>query len=241
MSKSVLVSMASGTGSGARENYLKAQLALIKSAQSYSNYEKHWTGEYLIRALDGYCEKYEGVDLLLGSWPITQKHGVSWQHKDAPFQFKPYAVQEAREKGYNKILWCDSTIRIVKPVEPLWEQCATHGILAWDNEGHPLKPWIAPHAAKAIKIDTEGVKQIMACCIMFDFSHPITAVVFDEWIECSRNGSFLNKGFDNHRHDQACLSAILYKHGVPIQPYGALAYPHYTPIAPTFINWGVPQ
>jgi len=241
MSKTVLVSMASGVGSGARENYLKAQLALLKSAQSYTNYLKNWTGDYLIRALDGYCEKYEGVDIKLGSWPINKKYGVSWQHKDAPFQFKPFAIQEAIEAGYKQILWCDSTIRLMRNPEHLWEQCAEHGILAWDNEGHQLKPWIAPHAVKTIGIDVEGVKQIMACCIMFDFNHLKTQVVFDEWIECSRNGSFLNKGFDNHRHDQACLSAIMHKHGIPIQPYGALAYPHYTPTAPTFLNVGVPQ
>ena len=234
MRSKVLVSVASK----GREDYRKAQLALIQSTHAH---KFRLTHDYMMRSVDGYCDNYYGVPITLGSWPVTNKYGVSWQHADMPYQFKPYAIQEAIEAGYKQILWCDSTIRLMADPEPLWEQCATHGILAWDNEGHPLKPWIAPHAAKAIGIDTEGVKQIMACCIMFDFNHPITQVVFDEWIECSRNGSFLNKGFDNHRHDQACLSAILYKHGVPIQPYGALAYPHYTPIQPTFVNWGVPQ
>lgn len=234
MRSKVLVSVASK----GREDYRKAQLALIQSTHAHKFRLSH---DYMMRSVDGYCDNYYGVDIKLGSWPVTEKYGVSWQHADMPYQFKVFAIQEAREKGYSRVLWCDSTIRLMADPEPLWEQCATHGILAWDNEGHPLKNWIAPHATKAIGIDTEGVKQIMACCIMFDFNHPITQVVFDEWIECSRNGSFLNKGFDNHRHDQACLSAILYKHGVPIQPYGALAYPHYTPIQPTYVNWGVPQ
>ena len=234
MRSKVLVSMASGTGSGARENYLKAQLSLLKSAKT------NWKGDYMIRALDGYCDKYEDIDITLGSWPITKKFGVSWQHKDAPFQFKPFAIQEALEAGYKQILWCDSTIRLMRSPDDLWEQCAKKGILAWDNEGHPLDKWIAPHATKTIGIKPEGVKQIMACCIMFDFNNKITHKVFNEWIECSRNGAFLNQGYDNHRHDQACLSAILYKHGIELESYGVLAYPHYTPVTPTFINWGVP-
>jgi hypothetical protein len=225
------------TSSKGREDYNKAQLALIKSTHDH---KLRLTHDYMMRSVDGYCDNYYGIPIKLGSWPVTDKYGTAWQHADMPYQFKPFAIQEAIESGYTRVLWCDSTIRLMANPEPLWEQCATNGILAWDNEGHPLDKWIAPHAAEAIGIDPKGVKQIMACCIMFDFSHPITQVVFDEWIECSRNGSFLSKGFNNHRHDQACLSAILHKHNVPIQPYGALAYPHYTPVKPIFLNWGVP-
>jgi hypothetical protein len=230
MPSKVLVSVASN----GRENYNKAQLELIKSSIMF------WGGDYIMRSVDGYCNNYFGVDIKLGSWPVTNKHGYSWQHKDMPYQFKPYAILEALEAGYKQILWCDSTIRLMDNPEILWQQCAEHGILAWNNEGHPLKPWIAPHAAKSIGIDPNGVQQIMACCIMFDFNNPITQKVFDEWVACSRNGSFLNKGFDNHRHDQACLSAIMHKHGVAVQPYGTLAYPHHTPSLPIFVNWGVP-
>ncbi len=230
MPSKVLVSVASN----GRENYNKAQLTLIQS----SIY--HWNGDYMMRSVDGYCENYYGIDIKLGGWPVTKKYGTAWQHADMPYQFKPYAIQEALEAGYKQILWCDSTIRLVANPFPLWQQCQKTGIMAWNNEGHPLKPWIAPHAEKIIGINSFALEQIMACCIMFDFDNPITKIVFDEWIECSRNGAFLNKGFNNHRHDQACLSAIMHKHKVPIQPYGALCYPHLTPPLPTFVNWGVP-
>lgn len=227
--KPILVSVASH----GRENYCKAQLSLIKSSIGKFN------GDYLMRSVDGYCDNYMGVKIHLGGWPTCEKYGTSWQHKDMPYQFKPFAIQQALEMGYKRIMWADSTIRIMKDIEPLWEQAATHGILAWDNEGHPLDKWIAPHAAEAVGIDPKGVKQIMSCAVLFDFNHPKTQAVFDAWIAHSLDGSFQEKGHKNHRHDQALLSALLHKHGIEVQPYGPLAYPHYTPVKPYILNWGV--
>ena len=135
--KEVLVSVASQ----GRENYNKAQLNLIRSSLNTSN-GRNWYGDYLIRSVDGYVDQYLGVQITTG-WPVTEEFGVSWQHADMPYQFKPYAVWEAYEKGYKRVLWCDSTIRIIKNPNNLWDKCNELGILAWDNEGHPLKNWIS--------------------------------------------------------------------------------------------------
>ena len=235
MRSSCLVSVASQ----GRENYNKAQLALIESSLG------NWEGDYLMRSVDGYCKNYYGVNIELGSWPVTEKHGTSWQHADMPYQFKPFAIQEAREKGYTRILWCDSTIRVMLPVEPLWAQVKEHGILAWNNEGHSLENWISDFAIDKLGgPDVTGWKQIMACCIMFDFTNKKCVEVFDKWIEGAKNGSFYhdfsrNLNYKGSRHDQAYLSALMRLHNIPIQDYGALAYPHHTPIKPTFLNWGV--
>jgi hypothetical protein len=238
--KEVLVSVASQ----GRENYNAAQLNLIRSSLNTNN-GRNWYGDYLIRSVDGYVDEYLGVKITK-EWPETKEFGVSWQHKDMPYQFKPYAVWEAYEKGYQRVLWCDSTIRIMKNPEPLWEKCNQRGILAWDNEGHPLKHWISDYAVKKTGLQDLEAKQIMACCIMFDFSNPITETIVRQWIEGSRNNSFHHstngssrKDFRTDRHDQSYLSALLSVHGIEVEPYGELAYPHYTPIKPTFLNWGV--
>lgn len=223
MQDKVLVSVASH----GRENYNKAQLQLIRSSI------KNWDGDYLIRSVDGYVDEYMGVKIHKG-WPPE-----SWQHADMPYQFKPFAIKEALEKGYTKILWCDSTIRLIK--FPNWELAATHGICAWDNEGHPLKDWITDYQLNYAGLrNASGVKQIMACCIMLDFNHPKTKPVFDKWLQGSIDNCF-HKSTENgqpSRHDQSLLSALMYVNGIEVQPYGELAYPHYTPIKPTFLNYG---
>lgn len=241
MSDKVIVSVASQ----GRENYNKAQLALIRSSVQSRNYIRNWYGDYLIRSVDGYVDKYDGVPIRKG-WPVTEKYGTSWQHADMPYQFKPFAVWEAYEAGYKQILWCDSTMRIMRNPDPLWAKCAEHGILAWNNEGHLLKDWISDYAITQLDCDVSEMKQIMACCIMFDFNHPKTLEIVEAWVDGSLNGSFYhnessNPNYKGSRHDQAYLSALLQIHGVEIQPYGELAYPHHTPIEPYFVNWGVKE
>ncbi len=229
----VLVSVASQ----GRENYNKAQLSLIQSAVG------KWDGDWMVWSVDGYVDEYRGVPIRKG-WPMTAKHGIAWQHKDMPYQFKPFAVLAAYEAGYSQVLWCDSTIHLMQT--PDWSLAQAHGIAAWDNEGHPLDKWMSDYAAAMIGIDPRGVQQIMACCIMFDFTHPKTLQVLEDWLEGSLNNSFHHstngsrrEGFVTDRHDQSYLSGLMHKHGIPVQPYGMLAYPHYTPIKPTFLNVGV--
>ena len=78
--KKIVVSFASK----GRENYNKAQLGLIKSCVNAG-----WDGDYLIRSYDGYCDNYLGVDIKLGSYPITEKHGLCPNHAEIPWGFKP--------------------------------------------------------------------------------------------------------------------------------------------------------
>lgn len=224
MKDKVLVSFASH----GRENYNFAMLRMIRAS-----IEAEWDSDYMLRSLDGYCDEYLGVKIKLGSWPVTARHGVSWQQDDNPYQFKPFAILEALEAGYKKILWCDSTIRMVKNPRPLFEIASKQGIVAFNNEGFPLKNWLSDHAQHSIGIsnkELEGMPQIMACCILFDFNVPITNVIFDKWIGGSLDGSFQKThsnrpGYRASRHDQSYLSGLLNKHGIPFLPYGTLVYP----------------
>ena len=232
----VIVSLSS-TG---RENYNEAQLGLIRSINRVaSHYDTH------LRSVDGYVDEYLGFKIKTGDWPETKQWGRSWNHQNMPYQFKPYMVAEALEMGYKQIIWCDSTIRLMKSPDPLWELAGQHGIVAWDNEGHPLEKYIPDHQLNYLGIDSaKGMYQIMACCIMFDFNHPKTRGVFERWIDGAKNNCFhhnesKNPHYISSRHDQALLSALMNIHNIPVQPYGGLAYRHFLPAEPYFINWGV--
>jgi hypothetical protein len=182
---------------------------------------------------------------MLGDWPNTEKWGKSWSHQNMPYQFKPFMVAEALEMGYRKIIWCDSTIRVHQNPDPLWALAAEHGIVAWNNEGHPLEKYIPDHQLEFLKINSaKGMYQIMACCIVFDFDHPATMPIFERWIEgakenCFHHNESKNPHYISSRHDQALLSGLMNLAGIPVQPYGGLAYRHYLPVEPYFINWGV--
>jgi hypothetical protein len=227
MDKKCIVSFASF----GRENYPKAQLNLIRACKSAG-----WDGDFYLRCLDGYCDEYLGEKIQLGSYPYSKVHGLCWGHNDAPYAFKPYLIQEAREHGYDKILWMDSTCRMLSNPNSLFEIAARKGIVAWDNLNYPVSDWITDRALEYLgetDQSLKGMSQIMACCILFDFTHASTSIVLNEWIQAAKDGIFqddgtIRPGFKGSRHDQAVLSVLLHQHNIPLQEYGDgfCYYPH---------------
>lgn len=212
-----------------REMYPKAALRLIKSC-----IDNGWDGDYLIRSLDGYCDNYLGVPITLGSYPPPAENN----HFERPYGFKVDICKEAIDKGYKQIIWADSTILLVKPPVDTLAHAAKYGVAAFHNLGHDLLPWVSDHALAKQNIseaELPGIKQIMACCMCFDMDNPMGQKIFNEWFAASRDGvSFQNYkservGFIAHRHDQAVMSLLAYKHKIPLLPYGKLVYePHDT-------------
>lgn len=216
-----------------RENYNAAMLRLISTSK-----ECGYDGDFLLHQFDGYVPDYRGVTIHQGrSLEYPQPNLFQcYNHQEVPYLFKLAMIQKAKEAGYTQIIWCDSTITLSKQPTELLELANKQGIVSFDNLGHPLKPWISDIALKNLglnEVDLTVMSQIMACVILFDFSNPITQTIFDEWLKLAQDGfsfqnnSSLRDGFKAHRHDQACLSGLLYKYQVPLLPYGHLIYePH---------------
>jgi len=231
-----------------RENYNKAMLNLIRSCK-----DAQWDGGFVMGSLDGYVDEYLGVKIDLGAYPKSDKYQLAYNHAEIPYGFKPEQIQVARERGYDMVIWCDSTIRMLRHPIELMELSAKRGVVAWDNLGHPLYKYISDPGVNRLGITEEQLmeaKNIMACCLIFDFRHPVANAVFDEWMVLRADSfSFQNgygstrPGFVTHKHDQSALAGVLYKHGVQLEEYGGLAYPphHLTKEygEVTFLNKGV--
>lgn len=215
-----------------REPYCKGLLRLIKSCK-----EAGWDGDFLMRTLDGYVDRYEGVDIINGSYPVTERYGLCNNHAEVPFGFKPAIILEAIEKGYEQIIWCDSSIVMNKDISPLLEIASQRGVVAFNNLGFPLLNWVTDLQQERTGITNEELweaKQIMACAIIFDVSVSAGKEIFKKWLLASRDGvSFQNGygskriGFINTRWDQSVLSILLHQYKIELQPYGELCYPPY--------------
>lgn len=238
-----------------RENYVKAMLNLIKSAKPL------WDGDFLFYSPDSDADEYMGVKIHEG-YPVPELLKYEpYNHTEKPYGFKPNLFQIAREQGYDQVIWCDSTIRLLKNPQHLLDHALKHGVTAWDQrrpvdiaegrEVYPLREYISDIAVERSGLTPEELAvcpQIMACVIIFDFTNPVGEKVFNTWLERSRDGVSFQNGYGSirpefkaHRHDQAALSAILFKEGVPLLPYGELCYPDQLKNFPnaTFLNKGV--
>lgn len=202
-----------------REDYNQAMERNIIQAK------KHYNGDFLYYSLDQGNRTVAGELIRQGLPENCPPHQV------VPYGFKPYLFQEAYNLGYRQILWMDSTVMMMSNPAPVFERMKSKGVVAFHNLGHNLPAWISDKAVKNTGIDVyQEPTQIMACVVGFDLSHPEGKEIFDEWMALAKDGeSFQDNpgswpGFKAHRHDQACLSALLWKHEVKLLPYGNLVY-----------------
>lgn len=225
--KPLIISFASH----ARENYNQAQLNLIKSINN-SGFEC----DQLHYSFDGYVDEYMGINInnCKGIQFPQPKAFTGYPHSEVPYHFKPAIFQIAREKGYDQVIWCDSTIRVKKDLQPLLDIAKEQGIVVFDNLGHPIRQWISKECRAQMNVtDQELVTmpQIMACVIIFDFTNPKGVTIFDEWCSYANDGISFKNGtsersdFKAHRHDQVVLSVLCNRNGIKMQPYGQLVYP----------------
>lgn len=187
-------------------------------------------------AVDGreqYTEKLIGLHNSLNNWPYDTRIYKSYPewctpNSVIPYKFKFDLIQQARLDGYTRIVWLDSSIRIIHNPIPLFGE---EGIIAFDNLGHPLWKYISDKARNNLGISEAQLKtipQTWGGAIGFDFTRDKACEIFAEIVRQSTMGSFetagsSRPGFVSHRHDQAVMSVIFWKHKYKLLPYGTIA------------------
>lgn len=189
-----------------REDYNIGQVRLHKSIL------EHWDGDFWLHS-----KERDGIlpDSLLF------KHR---EHNDVPYFFKLTMIQTAIEHGYTEIYWLDAVEVLHKDITGL-----ANPIMAFHNLGYSLSKYITDEAVANLNCNDYllDIDQILANAIGFDFTQPITKIIFDEWVRQAQMGSF-NDGtstqneFIAHRHDQAVLSVLLHDYKIPLLPYGKI-------------------
>lgn len=208
-----------------REPYNAMLLRLIDSAL------EHWKGDILVYSPDHPSHEYRGTTIHKGyPKPLGVK---SFTHQEMPYQFKTAMIQLALEQGYERIIWLDSSLQLLKNPIKLIEE-SENGIVTFENLGHPLWKYIsddAKHKLLLAESTLELIPQIWGGVFMLDFNHSTADYFFERLKEFSLNGSFKDgksnrEGFVAHRHDQAVMSVLSY--GISdLQPYGKIVcHPH---------------
>ena len=166
------------------------------------------------------------IDVLLFK-NFEQIHSPS--HDEVPYGFKIYAIQKAKDLGYEIIIWLDSVIRFVRDIKPLLPEIESRGVYL-QEDGWNSGQWANDRCLNYFKLsrdDATNIPGIYACIMIFDFKNSITMNFFNEWKLASQNGIFKGR-WDNtqktesqdtrclgHRHDQVCAEIISYKLQIP--------------------------
>lgn len=146
-----------------------------------------------------------------------------------PYSFKVYAIEAVRNKGYEIVLWCDSILRLVRPLETIIPEVERAGVYLAEDI------WKIGMFANDKALDYFGMTRdqameipaIWACFMGFDFKNPVTHEFMRRWKKASLDGIFAGCYHNNdktesqdprckgHRHDQTCAEIISHQMGIP--------------------------
>lgn len=136
-------------------------------------------------------------------------------HQSNPYAFKIYAIEKAREMGYDQVLWLDASVYAVKDIQPVWDWLDKHGVF-FEEAGHWAGTWSPQRVLDYFGITKEeamGIPMFSGGYVGLDFRRSIAQEFFAEWKEAMLNGIFKGS-WDETRHDMTCGAIIAYKHGL---------------------------
>ena len=154
-------------------------------------------------------------------------------HEESPYEFKLHAIKAVYMKGYDIVIWCDSIIQLLRPIEKWIPEIEKKGVYL-QYDGHRLGNWANDRALEEFGVNRDDVMEldttIYACVMAFDFRHPITKKFFYRWKECADKGLFKGKWTNKdrtesqdprckgHRHDQTCAELIARELKIEVGP-----------------------
>jgi hypothetical protein len=154
-------------------------------------------------------------------------------HAENPYAFKVYAIEKVRSMGYRYVLWCDSILQLLKPIEALLPQITARGVyLAQD--GWACGTWANDRALEAFGVSRDqamDITSVWACFMAFDFAVPAAQEFFRRWKQAAESGLFRGVHYNwnktesqdprcrGHRHDQTCAELVAYMVGISPAPH----------------------
>lgn len=164
----------------------------------------------LARLSNSLRDNASGIDFL----GFVHEHSVGAPlHTENNYAFKVYAIQKAIDAGYTQILWLDCSVWAVAPVQPIFDIIEKQGYWT-EGAGCWLGNWCDEKSLEWFNLRREQALRIPMCqsgFMGFNLQDPTGRSIFDRLGYAADCGIF-NGSWANHRHDQSCLSAILYNY-----------------------------
>jgi len=153
--------------------------------------------------------------------------------REAHCAFKPYCFWEAQERGYEIVLWLDSSIAIKRPIDPLLECAGRQGYLFF-RVFHSVGEYCKDDALEPLGITREesfAMPSCRACVMGLDLTHAVSREFLREWKTRAGDGVTFpgpkwsgvrgwprtaspDPRVKGHRHDQTAASVIAARLGM---------------------------
>lgn len=182
-------------------SFVKGQERLVKSLM-----DNHYQGDILT------FNTYEEIG--------------SKTHTEVPYGFKVFAIEKARQMGYDVVLYCDASLYAIKDVMPIIKYIIENGHLM-ELCGFSAGQYCSDTCLNELNITREEAFDISLYSAGFtgiNFKNPISLDFFEQWFyHAKREKAFIGDWNNNnkqcsederclgHRHDQSVASIIAHQ------------------------------
>lgn len=135
-------------------------------------------------------------------------------HSEIPYAFKPFALDFLRQKGYDVVLWLDSSVYAIRELTSLWEWIYNYNTFM-EVSGHWLSQWCNDRALKNMGITREQASIIpmySAGLTGLNLVNSDANKFLDEWLYYAKDGETFCGDWEDHRHDMSVASYLAYKY-----------------------------
>jgi hypothetical protein len=174
-------------------------------------------------------------------------------HLATPFAFKPFCLAEARDAGYDAVLWMDAACVAVRRLDPFFAAIVRDGHLLFRNGQRRIGAWCADVTLDVFALDREtalGLPEVNAALLGLDLRSERAQEFLRRWLEAARaevpfRGALepatsreevsdvkLNRGgrasadprVRGHRHDQSVAGILAQELGMTLHSGGVQTY-----------------
>lgn len=179
--------------------------------------------ERLVQSLKDF--NYQGDVILFNSFEQVG----SKVHLEVPYQFKVYAIEKARQMGYDVVLYCDASLYAIKDVMPVINHVIEKGYLM-EFCGFSAGQFSTDLCLNEFNLTRDEAMNIPLHSAGFtgiNFQNPIASEFFDKWFKSAQEEIAFKGAWNNsekqcsqderclgHRHDQTTASIIAHQLGM---------------------------
>lgn len=160
-------------------------------------------------------------------------------HQIVPYAFKPACVDDAFSRGFETVLWMDSSAVPQHDLSPIFEIAEARGAFISANYGHSTGTWATDESLAYFGVTRKQAWDIPHCSALvcaFCIANPVGLALWEEYRKAALAvpSPFLGphrfsdsdrpdsagdpRKVEGHRHDQTALSILAWRYGIPLQP-----------------------
>lgn len=160
-------------------------------------------------------------------------------HREVPYAFKAFALQDAAERGNSLLLWADASILPIGSLGPLFDRIYENGYWISRN-GWMNSEWTADSAYADLEVSREinaCIPHVVGTAFGVNALHEKGRALLSEYVRLAKTRAFCGPwrnaqetpcgpaGVLGHRHDQTALSVIAWRLGLELtEPPNIFAY-----------------